>query len=159
VITRGKRLRSPAPAEGGVDAPVTALWFWEVAPPAIVLRPPLFADENRFPGAKVSATYAIYPPLVLDAKVVALQRALDRRAGAETRRAQGRLPDAAQTVIDELLARHPDISSSWIAGRMQGDPATAVPRLRHGNPVLDEHGLPVPLTVPVLARKITRYRR
>jgi len=111
-------------------------------------------------GPVLPPTQVLQPLYVVgsDKERVDKQRELDRKAGVEKRRAQGRLSDAAQTAIDELLHRHPNASSHRIAELMQGDSATAVLRLgKRGKPVLKD-GKPVLMTAAHLARKITRYR-
>jgi hypothetical protein len=142
-------------------------------PPAQVLGPPLLADEEQlFPPEQVLATYALQtPPLEernetevkaeVKAEILELQkqqRALERKKAEDARRAQGQLPEAARTAIDEYLANKPDVGSLWIARQVQANPATMVPHLKRGGKPMLKDGKPVPMTVSHLARKITRYR-
>jgi hypothetical protein len=106
-------------------------------------------------------TQGLGPKFVVgsDEEILARQRALDREAAAEARRAQGRLSDAAIAAIKGYLGRKPNASSTEIAIELRKKYPTAVSRLKRGKPVLDKNGKPVPMTVEHLARKITRYRR
>jgi hypothetical protein len=88
-------------------------------------------------------------------EVLAHQRALSRKAGAEKRHQYARLTDKARTAIDEYRGRHPNANNTDIAKQLQKNSATMVPRLKHGKPMLKDEK-PVPLTVPALARKIGR---
>ena len=86
-------------------------------------------------------------------EIVKQQRARDRKAGAEKRRAQGqlRLSDAAAAALNKYLDRDPPPSSRWMANQLQKNPATVVtyPKKKRR----------VPYQARALARKLTHYRR
>jgi hypothetical protein len=101
-------------------------------------------------GSKRPPTQVLRPRYVVesDEEKEALQRARDREKAADRRRAQGRLPDAARTIID----KHPDEKASTLATWLQANPRTKKligVTLPNGKPML----------VTSLAKKISRYRR
>ena len=106
-------------------------------PPTQYLRPELMVEET-------------------EDEVLKRRRARGRKIGAERRHLDAQLTEDL-AAIDADRGRHPNANSTQIAGRLQRNPATAVPRRKRGKPVLKD-GKPVLLTVKVLARKITRAR-
>jgi hypothetical protein len=83
-----------------------------------------------------------------DDETVARQRELDRKKAEDKRRAQGRLPDAARTLIDDNKDEKASTLATWLQGKSETKMLAGV-TLPNGKPML----------VTSLAKKISRYRR
>ena len=77
---------------------------------------------------RLPPTQKLRPAWVIDPDAVEMQRNLERKKAADTRRAQGRLPDAVLTEIAEYCRLNPGINSSKVAQRLKNTKAPLVMR-------------------------------